>query len=148
MNMTSAIAAYNDVGIETSVLGADPHQLVSMLYEGALLAISKAGHAMLEKNTAAKGLSISKAIAIVGEGLHASLDKNVGGELALNLSRLYDYMVARLVHANLNNDAQALDEVSHLLGELKEAWDAIRPRATRAAARPEDAATVRRHAHA
>ena len=49
------------------------------------------------------------------------------GALAGNLATLYDYMVKRLVHANAKNDVGALDEVAHLLTELKEAWDSIRP---------------------
>jgi flagellar protein FliS len=82
---------------------------------------------MLHKEIAAKGKSISKAIAIIGEGLNASLDRRVGGELAQNLSSLYDYMVRRLVDANLKNDVTILDEVERLLTELTEAWDGIRP---------------------
>lgn len=129
MNATAAINAYNNVGIESSINGADPHQLISMLFQGALLAIANAKNELLRKQTAAKGKSISRAIAIIGEGLHASLDKQVGGELAQNLSALYDYMVARLVAANLKNDVAALDEVTRLLTELKGAWDSIRPQA-------------------
>ena len=82
---------------------------------------------ILLKKTNAKGASITRVIAIIGEGLNASLDKTVGGELAHNLSSLYDYMVMRMVAANVNNDIAALDEVANLLGELKEAWDTIRP---------------------
>lgn len=129
MNATAAINTYNKVGIESSINGADPHQLISMLFQGALQAIASARNEMMRKQTAAKGKSISRAIAIIGEGLHASLDKQVGGELAQNLSALYDYMVARLVAANLKNDVAALDEVARLLTELKGAWDSIRPQA-------------------
>jgi flagellar protein FliS len=137
MNATAAVSAYKDVGIETSVLGADPHKLTSMLFEGALMSISNARHDMVDRNHAAKGKSISKAIAIIGEGLNASLDRKAGGELAQNLSSLYDYMVGRLVQANANNDVAVLDEVSALLGELKGAWDSIRPQVVKTAAWPE-----------
>lgn len=133
MNATAAISAYKDVGIETSVLGADPHKLTSMLFDGALLAISNARHDMVERRHLPKGKSISKAIAIIGEGLNASLDRNVGGELAQNLGALYDYMVVRLVYANANNDTAVLDEVSGLLAELKGAWESIRPQVVTAA---------------
>lgn len=145
MNTTAAINAYNDVGIETSVLGADPHKLVSMLFDGALLAIARAKNEMLHQQSVAKGQSISKAIAIIGEGLNASLDKNVGGEMARNLSALYDYMVARLVAANLNNDTAVLDEVTRLLSELKDAWASIRPQVVQATARPEPTASAQRN---
>jgi len=127
MNATAGINAYNSVSLESRVMGADPHKLISLLFEGALFAISDAKNGILRKEIAAKGKCISKAISIIGEGLNASLDKKVGGNLALDLSALYDYMVKRLVEANLTNDTQILDEVAHLLSELKGAWDAIRP---------------------
>ena len=41
--------------------------------------------------------------------------------------RLYTYMVFRLIDANIKNDTKILDEVAHLLTELKTAWDTIRP---------------------
>ncbi|MDP2762184.1 MAG: flagellar export chaperone FliS [Sideroxyarcus sp.] len=126
MNAITAIKAYNKVGVESGVISADPVKLISMLYQGALLAISNAKNGMMRKDIPAKGAAISKAIAIIGEGLNASLDKKVGGDLAQNLSSLYDYMVMRLVAANLNNDLDALDEVARLLNDLKGAWDSIR----------------------
>lgn len=127
MNATTAIKAYAKVGLESSVTTADPHKLILLLYQGALLAISMAKNQIMRKEIAAKGKSISQAITIIDEGLKASLDKNAGGELAQNLSALYDYMNQRLLIANLKNDTAALDEVSHLLAELKGAWEEIRP---------------------
>lgn len=126
MNNT-AIKAYTNIGIDTNVTAADPHKLILLLYQGALLVLSSAKNQMLRKNTAAKGRSISHAIMIIDEGLKSSLDKNVGGELAQNLSDLYEYMCQRLLFANLKNDVAALDEVSRLLTELKGAWEEIRP---------------------
>ncbi|MBI4937497.1 MAG: flagellar export chaperone FliS [Nitrosomonadales bacterium] len=127
MNATSSIKAYNDVRLETGVPSADPHKLILMLYQGALLAIASAKNQVLRKEIAGKGASITKAIAIIDEGLKASLDRNAGGDLAQNLSALYDYMSHRLLVANLKNDVAALDEVSRLLSDLKGAWEAIRP---------------------
>ncbi len=144
MNTKAAINAYNKVGVESSVMGADPHMLISLLFQGALLAITHAKSEMSRKQTAAKGKSISKAISIIGEGLNASLDKNVGGDLALNLSSLYDYMVMRLVDANLTNDVAALDEVERLLTELAGAWDAIRPRIMQSGSQSGRAANAQR----
>ena len=143
MNTATAINAYNKVGAESSVIGADPHKLISMLFQGALLAIANAKNEILSKeDIAAKGKSISKAIAIIGEGLHAHLDKNAGGELAQNLSSLYDYMVMRLVDANLKNDITVLDEVARLLTELTEAWVSIRPKSTQSEPQPNASANA------
>jgi len=130
MNATTATKAYAAVEIESGVHAADPHKLIAMLFQGALLALANARNGMLRKDIPAKGASISKAIMIIGEGLQASLDKNVGGELAQNLDALYGYMCTRLLVANVNDDVAALDEVARLLGELKGAWDSIRQSAT------------------
>ncbi len=127
MHATTAIKAYAKVGVESGVSAADPHKLISMLYQGALQAIANAKNGILRKDIPAKGKAISQAISIINEGLNASLDKKVGGELAQNLSSLYEYMATRLVTANLKNDMATLDEVARLLADLKGAWDSIRP---------------------
>lgn len=141
MNANFGVKAYSKVSIESGVLGADPHGLIAMLFQGALLQIDIARNAMGRRDATAKGDAISKAIAIIGEGLNASLDKSVGGELAQSLSALYSYMVTRLVDANLKNDVAVLDEVARLLTELKTAWDGIRPQVVGAEPQPASART-------
>jgi flagellar secretion chaperone FliS len=127
MNFQAAINSYNKVGLESEVIGADPHRLILMLFDGALLAVGNAKIRMQQNDIPAKGKSISHAIRIIGEGLDASLDKNIGGKLAQDLSSLYGYMLKRLVEANVKNDIAALDEVTRLLTELKDAWASIKP---------------------
>ena len=129
MNVLTALNTYKNVGLESGVAAADPHKLILMLYQGALLAIASAKSQMQHKNTAAKGASISKAIKIIDEGLKACLDLEAGGEIGTNLRDLYDYMNQRLLIANLKNDPAILDEVASLLGELKGAWESINPKA-------------------
>ena len=142
MNATTAVKTYARIGVESGVTAADPHKLISMLYQGALLAIANARSSMLNDDIPAKGAAISKAIMIIDEGLKASLDKNVGGDLAQNLTSLYDHIGMRLLTANLNNDIAALDAVTHLLHDLKDAWDSIRPSAAQPAAAPASPAPV------
>jgi flagellar protein FliS len=121
------INAYATVGIETGVDGADPHTLILMLYDGALLALADARYQMAQKNIAAKGQSISKAIMIIESGLKISLDIKAGGALGERLAALYDYMCDRLLRANLQNKVEILEEVSSLLTELRGAWAQIKP---------------------
>lgn len=127
MNPVTALKTYKNVGLESGVAAADPHKLILMLYQGALLAIASAKNQMLRKQISEKGSSITKAIKIIDEGLKACLDVKAGGEIANNLSDLYDYMNQRLLIANLKNDTAILDEVSVLLAELKGAWESINP---------------------
>ena len=118
--------AYSQVNLETAVQSADPHQLILMLYDGALMALAQAVVAMEQKDIPKRAQSISRAIAIIHDGLHASLDVEAGGELAQRLAALYDYMVERLTQANATNNAAAVQEVSGLLRTLREAWAEIR----------------------
>jgi flagellar protein FliS len=117
--------AYANVSIETGVTSASPHKLIVMLFDGALVAVATAEQQMKEGNIQAKGKSISKAISIIDNGLRASLDKKVGGQIAESLDALYAYMSNRLLVANLKNQPEILQEVHTLLMDLKSAWDAI-----------------------
>lgn len=129
----SPVAAYASIDLEASVLAADPHKLILMLFEGAKVAISAAKMHMAQGNIAEKGSSISKAIDIITNGLGASLDYEAGADLAVKLGALYEYMARRLLWANMKNNAAALDEVTRLLGELHGAWAEIAPGKERAA---------------
>jgi len=126
-NSMNRASAYARVGRETGVAAADPHRLVMMLFDGAIMAISTARAEMLKGEIAAKGNAISKAIEIIVNGLQVSLDLKSGGELAERLAALYEYMSRRLIHANLHNDQEALNEVADLLSGLRESWEAISP---------------------
>jgi flagellar protein FliS len=114
--------AYATVSLETGVMAANPHKLIVMLFDGAKMAVSNALRHMQAREIEAKGKAISQAIAIINDGLHASLDKTAGGEIAVSLAALYDYMSQRLLMANLKNDAAMLEEVDGLLEQLRLAW--------------------------
>ncbi|EKN6352612.1 flagellar export chaperone FliS [Yersinia enterocolitica] len=123
----SGSQAYAQVGLESGVMSASPHQLIVMLFDGAQSALVRARILMNQGDIPAKGAALSKAINIIENGLSASLDMEKGGELAENLSALYDYMSRRLLHANLHNDEQAITEVLALLDNIADAWRQIGP---------------------
>ena len=87
-----------------------------------MIAINDARRHLAGGQVAARGMAISKAIAIIENGLKASLDMKSGGELAERLAGLYDYMRLQLLQANLKSIERPLVEVHQLLGELKDAW--------------------------
>ena len=74
---------------------------------------------------AGKGEAASKAIQIIEEGLRASLDRDVGGSIALQLDSLYEYMCHRLLMASMGNDPIGFSEVATLLSDLRDAWAGI-----------------------
>jgi len=121
--------AYANIGVETGVIAASPHKLITMLFDGALVAIAMGQKYMKAGDIKNKGESITKAILIIESGLRASLNKNVGGEIAMNLDALYEYMGRRLLSANIENSQETLGEVHDLLDGLREAWEQITPSA-------------------
>ncbi|WP_180361517.1 flagellar export chaperone FliS [Pseudomonas aeruginosa] len=124
MYAMKAMKQYQQVSIEAQVSDANPHRLIQLLMQGGLERLAQARGAMEREQIPEKGILIGKAIAIVG-GLREALDSERGGEIAGNLDRLYEYMIARLVEANTSNDTSLLDEVSALLLEVKSGWDGI-----------------------
>jgi len=123
----SPAKAYADTGRVSDISTASPHRLIVLLFEGAETAISVAKVHAEQGNIAERGTSISKAIEIISNGLKVSLDMKQGGELAQQLSALYDYMVSRLLYANMKNDIPTMNEVLRLLGEIHGAWKQIDP---------------------
>ena len=126
--LRNALRQYSSVGVRSGVEDASPHRLIQMLLEGALARIAAAIGHLDRGDVAEKGRSIGLAISIIG-GLQSSLDTDRGGDVAGNLDRLYEYTARRLLEANARNDRGALEEVHHLLSEVKGAWDSIGSRA-------------------
>lgn len=122
--MTQGSKAYQTINLVSEIEGASPHRLVSMLFEGAIKQIAIAKGAIDRNDYSAKGVAISKSIAIIGE-LDGSLKDKDTEEVSINLSRLYDYMIRTLSAANIDSSLDKLNEVATLIIELKSAWDAI-----------------------
>ena len=125
--------AYARVGVESGVLSASPHQLITLLFDGAASAIRTAGMHLRAGRVADKGQAISKALDIVNNGLLAALDRDKGGEIAERLASLYDCIARLLLQANLRNDQASLDEAGRLLADIASAWREIEPRPSRGA---------------
>jgi flagellar secretion chaperone FliS len=117
--------AYAAVGLGTDTLSASPHSLVSMLFEGASVAVASARMYQQSGQPVQKSQCIAKAVAILTDGLMASLDREAGGELADKLYAMYEYMAMRLSEANLGGGNAPLEEVGRLLSELHGAWKSI-----------------------
>lgn len=119
-----ALAQYNRVGTVSAVEDASPHRLIQLLLDAGLERIAGARRALDAGDIAARGEAIGKALDIVA-GLRSSLNFEAGGELATNLDALYDYLERRLLQANLEADAEMLDEAATLLRQVKDGWDGI-----------------------
>ena len=93
-----------------------------MCYEGAIENLKIAKMRYVEKDYEGKCNAIQKVQDIVDE-LLCSLDFEKGGLIAKNLESLYIYITTRIMHADVNSDINAIDEVIGILDELKSAWE-------------------------
>jgi len=128
---------YRQVGVETSVANASPHELVKLLFDGLFDALAQAKGAIQAKDYQTKARAMDRALRIIDEGLKASLDRQQGGELAANLHDLYGYVSLRLIQANLRDDLSALAECATLMTPIREAWNAL-PAEVRGTSQPKE----------
>lgn len=112
---------YVDQYQKTAVTSASPLQLVIMLYDGALRFIDEAERALQSKDRYVRNEKIQKAQRIVAE-LTASLDTQRGGEIATNLTALYNFVYGQLVESNLNETPDGLRAARQVLSELRTSW--------------------------
>lgn len=106
---------------KTAVTTASRGQILLMLYETAIRNVKKAVISIEKGDLAAKGEAIGKAHDIVNE-LMNSLNFEVGGDIAQELERLYNFMVDTLIQANAENSVEKLNRVQKLLSTLLEGW--------------------------
>jgi flagellar protein FliS len=107
---------------ENQITTTDPGTVLLLLYQGAIDALNRAAEFMAAGNMGDKGKQILKANDIINQFI-ASLDFEVGGELAQNLDGLYRFMLDQILVANAHNDPQPIFTVVSLLSTLKSGWE-------------------------
>jgi flagellar protein FliS len=109
---------------DTQVLTAKRAKLVLMMYDGAIRFAREAVKRIESKDIAGRGVYIRKTQDIILE-LMNSLDKDNGGEIAANLSKLYLFMNRNLIMANIQGEEKFIEDIIKILAELKDAWDTV-----------------------
>ncbi len=117
MALTNPYEQYKTTQIST----ATPGQLVVMLYDGAIKFCKMAKLGIEQKNIETANNNLIKVQNIIQE-LKLSLDMKAGGDLSETLDALYEYMLRRLIEANMKKDIKIISEVQKNLEELREAW--------------------------
>ena len=131
----SKLAAYHSISVQGGVANADPHGLVLMLMDACAERLTSACGCIERREIARKAKLLHSCVTLIAE-LRGSLNRAEGGPLAENLSNLYDYMMRRLLIANVNTEVGPVKEVLGLLNDVRSAWLAIGPQVRSAAAMP------------
>ncbi|MGK5084500.1 flagellar export chaperone FliS [Bdellovibrionota bacterium FG-1] len=108
---------YKQMAVKTASRG----QILLMLYEAAIKNVKFATQAIERKDLVQKGLYIGKAHDIINE-LTSTLNFDVGGDIARNLERLYNFIVEQLIKANIESSKEPLIAVQKVLETLHEGW--------------------------
>jgi len=124
----NALHQYQSVNTQTSVVDVDRHQLIQLLFDGAVERINMAKSRIQANDFEGKNKLINRTIEIIA-GLRGFLDFEKGGDISKNLSDLYSYCEHRLLQANIRNDIEALDEVANHIKTVREGWSGIRQEA-------------------
>lgn len=104
------------------VLSARPEKLILMLYDGAIRFIRQGSKAMEDGEMEQAHNSLIRAQNILVE-LMGSLNFDKGGDIAVNLFRIYEFMHYTLVQANVKKDCGQLENVVEQLKRLRVSWD-------------------------
>jgi flagellar protein FliS len=124
MNAIVALAQYGQMKNNTQTMYASPHQLVLMLFDGAIEAMSMTIGAIQHKNIELRGKQNTRAITIIN-GMRDCLDMESGNELSDNLNALYLYMTQELFRAGFKNDAETIRSLQTMLKDIRESWEKI-----------------------
>ncbi len=124
-------AQYRAVRSHGLVADASPTRLVQIMFEQILSHLATARGAMRRitdnrpaNEVVAKGNAVAKSLGLIGQ-LNGTLDMERGGQVAMNLRALYEYMTNRLILANATNDQGVVAEVAGLVAKIKSGWDQI-----------------------
>ncbi len=122
MNRVNPLRSYQQVSTQT----AAPGQLVLMLFDGAIRFLERARSGFQYDDPLLFNKTINdniiRAQEIICE-LNSSLNMQAGGEFAINMRRLYEYMDLRLMTSNMKKEESGIVEVIGYLTTLRDAWD-------------------------
>ncbi len=107
------------------VLGADPVELIALLYEELIRSIGEARRALAASEPRQRARAISRAMEIVFE-LDRALDPSPDPQLALRLSQLYAFLLDQLQSAHAHQLDAPLANAERVSRTLLEAWQALR----------------------
>lgn len=121
-NQREGYSLYQESDLAIQAAAASPYQLVIMLFGGLMDELVRAKSHIEAKRFERKAHSINKCIDILN-ALTSALDFEKGGDLSINLARLYDYCVYRLYDASDKLSVTQIEEVEAILTNIREGWE-------------------------
>lgn len=108
--------------LRSKVMTATPAELTLMLYEGAIKFVNKAIMSIEKDDVMGAHNNLMKTQRIIEE-LRASLDHKY--PVAKEFDTVYEYILRRLVEANIKKDKDILEEVLERLRTMRDTWKEV-----------------------
>ena len=118
MAQRNAYAAYQN----SKVLTASPAELTLMLYEGGIKFCNVAVASIEKGDVQTAHNNIMKAQRVLQE-LQASLDMKY--PVAQDFNNVYNYLISRLMEANLDKNTEIIQEVLKHLRTMRDTWKEV-----------------------
>ncbi|HZV18885.1 MAG TPA: flagellar protein FliS [Sphingobium sp.] len=119
-----ALRHYVAVDTGSRAEGANPHQLVKMLFDELLLSLDAAALALRGGDRAQCLDRQTRALAIL-HALETSLDFERGGEIAVNLAVVYREARKRTLEATAQHRAEPMEQARAFIADIADAWGRI-----------------------
>jgi len=125
-------AAQSDSYLLQQISSASPEQLCVMLLEGAQRFLLQVIAAIKAHNIEERSRLVNRVSAIIEE-LMLQVDNNGENELAMNLTRIYEWWMNQLFEASRNNQCEKLEMIHSQMNEMRTTWVQLAQRGQAAA---------------
>ena len=128
MKNAKMMGAYINSEREAVVESDDPHALVAVLFDELLKSMNIFFQNLDKKqaNLESRSKHLSRSLSLI-YALQKSLDFEKGGDLALNLYRLYEYSRLKIIDSSKTGAAEDLEVAIKSLEEISGAWRNVSP---------------------
>lgn len=115
---------YEAMSYSSRIEGASPHELVAILYEELVMALSLLTFAMRAKDSLKTNAQFGRASGII-HALEAGLDHELGGSLAESLSTIYRSARTEMMIARETGDTERMERLAQAFTDMSDSWKKI-----------------------
>jgi flagellar secretion chaperone FliS len=106
------------------IQGASPEMLAALLLEGGQKFVNLALVAMKNRDIPGKARYVNRTSDIIEE-LSTWLNQEEGGEVVVNLMRIYDWWMNELFEGAQQNQPERLELIGRQMGEMRGTWEEL-----------------------
>lgn len=107
---------------QNTVSTATPEELTLMLYDGAIKFMNIGKYSIENKDIKKTHTSLMRAQDIINE-LNYSL--NMDYDISKEMRVLYDFILSKLVDANMKKSSADIDEALEIIHEMRDTWKEV-----------------------